>query len=154
MFDSPYSHSFLEIIEPGSTKYVEVSPNLQTLLPSMTVNDTTTGIYNDSTAGHSWWSISGSSICADASELAKHAGALPLSLYLGLTSNSNSFVSTMLAYVGLLSGFGSPPPLAIGWGDPIIPYPSYLPVRLGPTGPAKPPTLGPSRPRRTPPVRP
>lgn len=48
---SPFSHSFFDVDYFGASEYIEVSPNWSGLLPTMQVNFTSTGIYNDSTQG-------------------------------------------------------------------------------------------------------
>jgi RHS repeat-associated protein len=123
---SPFSHSYIEVTTPATgTEYIEASPtfSLRYVLPIMKVNVTPTGIYNDSTIGTIVWSESGPEDCIDAVGLLAKAASFPLSYYPGLTSNSNSFASALLADVGILVGG---PPKAIGWGDPVIPVLSWF----------------------------
>jgi hypothetical protein len=92
----------------------------------MYVNFTSTGIYNGSTRGIDFWDETGPNARLDAAGIAYDASHLGPSLYLDLTSNSNSFISTILNEVGITAPpFVSGPPNATGWGDPIVPDPIW-----------------------------
>jgi hypothetical protein len=124
VFGSPFSHSFFDIDYYGASEYIEVSPSLGGIFPTMHVNFTSTGIYNDSTQGIDFWNDTSPSVCLDAAGIAYDSSHLGPSLYLGPISNSNSFVSTILNEVGITAPpLVSGPPNAIGWGLPVLPVP-------------------------------
>jgi len=133
VFGSRFSHAFIGIGgASGVSEYIEVSPALSSVGPTMHVNFTPNGIYNDSTIGINFWSIDSPQACYYDAAIAQDAASLPPAYYLGLTSNSNSFVSSMLneAGVGLPPSRAGGPPNAIGWGNPIVyapPNPILLP---------------------------
>jgi RHS repeat-associated protein len=150
VFRTPFSHAFFQVTYLGISDYIEVSPFVNPvnrfLPPSMLVNETKDGIYEDSTRGQPFWSDNGPSVCADALNIKMFSETLPPSLYLVAASNSNSFVNTMLKDAGINLSDG--PPAAIGWGTPIIPYPTniFSPPRIRvPEPPRRAPTLGPRR---------
>ena len=117
---SPFSHAYIDVTSAAiGTEYIEASPTLSLrYLSVMKVNITSTGIYNDATQGTGIWSETGPGMCIDVVTLLEDASSFPLSYYLLLTSNSNSFASTLLAEAGLMVGA---PPRSIGWGDPVVP---------------------------------
>jgi RHS repeat-associated protein len=132
VFGTSYSHSFLELGVGGTTQYIEVSPSFLSVIPSMKVNFTATGIYNDSTAGIDFWSEQSPQACAAAGAIYNDSEALPPAYYLGLVSNSNSFVSFILGEAGVTAPpLVGGPPNAIGWGGPIAFAPILsTPVRV------------------------
>jgi hypothetical protein len=110
----------------------------------MKVNFTANGIYDDSVEGRYFWDESGAKACIDALSVSLDAASLPASLYLGFTSNSNSFVSLILSEAGITApALIGGPPNALGWGQPVIPVPILpnpvripvrIPVRTAPAG--------------------
>jgi hypothetical protein len=48
VFGTKYSHSFIDVNNLGLNQYIEVSPNLSTVVPTMKVNFSGMGVYNDS----------------------------------------------------------------------------------------------------------
>jgi hypothetical protein len=125
VYGSDYSHSYIDVTIAGITKYIEASPAtiLGVPIPIMQVNITSAGIFNDSSAGIDFWSEQGPNICVDAIAVWQEAKNFPPSLYLLLTSNSNSFISTLLADAGVTSpALTTGPPNAVGWGDPVLGY--------------------------------
>jgi hypothetical protein len=117
---SPFSHAYIYVNIPGlASSYIEVSPSVNPwyLIPIMQVNITATGIYNDSTLGTIIWQETGGNDCIDAITILQDARTFGLAYYLFITSNSNSFASTLLAEVGIMIGG---PPDSIGWGDPVV----------------------------------
>jgi RHS repeat-associated protein len=129
----PASHSYIDLTIGGQSDYIEVSP---TLIATMKVNITSTGIYQDSTFGQYFWSEQGPQACAAAAAIYRDAGSFPTNaVYGGLVSNSNSFVSTILGEAGVAAPpLVGGPPAAWGWGGPIV----YYPI-LGRPGPRLPP---------------
>jgi hypothetical protein len=122
VFDSPFSHSYLQLKYSGITDFVEVDYTFANgILPSMRVNETSTGIYGNASRGGFFWGESGPTTCLDALAIIRGAENLPLPLYGVVISNSNSFVREMLADAGIYLNGG--PPNAIGWSSPILPYP-------------------------------
>ena len=124
VFGTTFSHSFFDIDYYGSSEYIEVSPSLSGIIPTMQVNFTSTGVYNDSTQGIDYWNETGPNACLDAAGIVSYSSHLGPSLYLGLISNSNSFVSWILGDIGatalpLVGGSSN----AIGWGMPVLPVP-------------------------------
>ncbi len=98
----------------------------------MAVNVSANGIYNDSVNGSYYWSEQGPQACGAAAAIYQDAENFPKNaLHLGVTSNSNSFVSTILGEAGVTAPqLASGPPNAIGWGAPIIYAPIFsTPIR-------------------------
>lgn len=110
-----------------------MSPNFASVIPTMKVNITPNGIYNDA-SGTNFWSEQGPQACGAAGAIYQDAENFPAAYYLLFTSNSNSFVSTILGEAGvsappLVQG----PPNAIGWGAPVVYVPILsTPARLPP----------------------
>jgi hypothetical protein len=121
VFGTQYSHAYIDVTVAGMTKYVEASPSFGvSILPTMKVNITSTGIYNDSTKGIDFWSEQGQNVCVDAVSVLQDATSFPAAYYLGLISNSNSFASTILGEAGVAAPkLVNGPPNAIGWGGGI-----------------------------------
>jgi hypothetical protein len=84
--------------------------------------DTVNGVgrYGNAQQGTVYWTSSFSAdICGIASGLIQSANALHNHyFYLGVTSNSNSTVSTLLQGIGV---WLPPPPNSPGWGNRLIP---------------------------------